>query len=126
MNREVKVTWRMLRTISHSLMIHVKVSEDYIHLSLINMADNILPVLPIRDLINEESEPTMPFKLATGTKPSILHLRVLFCPCVVHKGTSHVDTKELNMHHKAQKGFWSIFIEIPHHQRYYIAYIPHK
>ena len=42
-------------------------------------------------MINEDSDPTKPHKLATGTKPSMSHLRVLFCPCVVRKATEHVE-----------------------------------
>ena len=67
--------------------------------------DHIFLVLPIKDLINEDGDPTTPYKLATGTKPSVSHLRVLFCPCVVGKATAHVETKALNMRHQAQKGF---------------------
>ena len=63
-------------------------------------------------------------KLATGTKPSVSHLRVLFCPCVVRKATAHVETKTLNMHHQAQKGFHGIFVGIPEHQRGYLLYVP--
>ena len=67
--------------------------------------DHIFPVLDIKDLIKEDGDPTTPYKLATGTKPSVSYLRVLFCPCVVRKATAHVDTKTLNMRHQAQKGF---------------------
>ena len=73
--------------------------------------------LPIKDLINEDGDPTTPYKLATGTKPSVSHLRVLFCPCVVWKATAHVEIKTLNMRHQAQKGFRGIFVGIPHHQK---------
>ena len=62
-------------------------------------------LLPIKDLINKDGEPTTSFKLVTGMKHSILHLRVLFCPCVVWKPTAHVGTKSLNMSHQAQKCF---------------------
>ena len=31
MNRRVKVTWIMLHTIAHSLMVHARVSEYYIN-----------------------------------------------------------------------------------------------
>ena len=86
--------------------------------------DHIFPVLPIKNLINEDGDPTTPFKLATGTKPSVSHLRVLFCPCVVHKATAHVETKTLNMRHQAQKGIRGIFIGIPEHQKGYLVYIP--
>ena len=69
------------------------------------MADHIFPVLPIKDMVNKYDEPTTPFKLVTCTKPSVSHLCVLFCPCVLRKATAHVDRKSLNMHHQAQKFF---------------------
>ena len=72
--------------------------------------DNIFPVLPIKDLINEDGNPTMPFKLATGMKPSISHLIVLFYPCVVWKATKNVGKKALNMRYQAQKGFRGVFV----------------
>ena len=75
--------------------------------------DHIFTVILIKDLINEDDYPTMPFKLATGMKPSVSHLRVLFCPCVVCKATAHVDKKALNMCHQSQKGFCGIFVGIP-------------
>ena len=86
--------------------------------------DHILPVLPIKDFINEDGDPTTPYKLATGTKTSVSHLRVLFCPCVVRKHTVHVETKTLNMRHQAQKGFRGIFVGIPQHQKGYLVYVP--
>ena len=85
---------------------------------------HIFLVLPIKDLINEDGDPTTPHKLATGTKPSVSHLCVLFCPCVVYKATEHVDTKTLNMRHQAQKGFHSIFVGIPEDQKGYPVYVP--
>ena len=75
------------------------------------------PVLPLKNLINEDDEPIMPFKLETGTKPSILHLTLLFCPCVVKESTANVGTKMLNMCHRAQKGICGIFVGIPQHQK---------
>ena len=87
-------------------------------------ADHIFPVLPIKDLINKDGDPTKPFKLATGTKPSVSHLRVLFCPCVVRKATAHVGTKALNMRHQSQRGFRGIFVGIPQHQKGYLVCVP--
>ena len=88
------------------------------------MIDHIFPILPIKDLINEDGDPTTPHKLETGTKPSVSYLHVLFCPCVVQKATAHVEIKTLNMRHQAQKGFRGIFIGIPEHQKGYLVYIP--
>ena len=70
MNAKVKVTCITLHTISHSRMVHSRVLEAYIH--------HIFLVLIIQDLINKDDEPTTPFKLVTGTKPSVSHLRMLF------------------------------------------------
>ena len=105
MNRQVEVTCRTLRTVAHSLIVHARVLEAYIYSALIYMTDHIFPVLSIKYLINEDGNPTMTHKLATGTKPSVSHIRVLFCPCVVRKATAHVETKMLNMRHQAQKVF---------------------
>ena len=45
----------------------------------INVYDiSYFPVPRIKDLINKDGNATTPFKLATGTKPSVSHLRVLF------------------------------------------------
>ena len=76
MNGQVEVAWRMLRTILHFRIVNARVSESYIHFSFMHMTDHIFPVLPIKDLINKDGEPTTPFKFATGKKPSVSHLRI--------------------------------------------------
>ena len=113
MNGQVEVTWRTLRTVAHALMLHAIVPEVYVHFALMYTTDHIFPVLPIKDLINKDGNTTTPHKLATGTKPSVSHLRVLFCPCVVRKSTAHVETKTLNVCHQGQKWFRGIFVGIP-------------
>ena len=85
---------------------------------------NIFPVIPIKDLINKYGDLTTPYKLAKGTKLSVSHLCMLFCPCVLRKSTAHVETKTLNMRHQAQKGFCGIFVGIPEHQKGYLVYVP--
>ena len=118
------MTWRTLCTVAHSLMVHGRVPENCLHFALMYTTDHIFPVLPIKDLINKYGDPITPYKLATGTKHSVSHLRVLFCPCVVRKATAHVETKTLNMRHQAQKGFCRIFVGIPQHQKVYLVYVP--
>ena len=90
MNRQVEVTWRTLSTVPYSLMVHARVPEVFVYFALMYATDHIYTVLPIKDLINEDGDPTTPHKLATGTKPSVSHLRMLFCPCVVRKSKAHV------------------------------------
>ena len=52
MNGQVEVAWRTLRTVTHSLMVHARVLEVYVHFELMYMTDHIFPVIPIKDLIN--------------------------------------------------------------------------
>ena len=81
------------------------------------MTDNIFLVLLIKHLVNHYGEPTIPHKIPTGAKLLVSNLHILFCPCVVQKLTSHVDTRSLNMHHQSQKGFWGIFVRFPQHEK---------
>ena len=85
--------------------------------------DHIFPVLPIKYMINEDDKTTTTFKLVTGTKTSVSHLPVLFCPCVVRKYTSYVGTNWLNMCHQAQNNFRGIFVIIPQYQKVYLVYV---
>ena len=85
--------------------------------------DHIFLILPIKDLINEDGDPTTPHKLATGTKPPVSHF-LFFFPCAVQKAMAHVETKMLHMRHQAQKGFLVIFVGIPQHQKVYLVYVP--
>ena len=124
MNGQVEGTWRTLRTFTHSLMVHSRVLEAYIHFALMYTTDHIFSILLVKGLINEDGDPTTPHKLATGMKPTVSHLRVLFCPYVVRKSTAQLDTKAVNVCHQALKGFGSIFVVIPEHQKGYLVYVP--
>ena len=106
------MTWQTLRTITHSIMVHARVSDKYINFALMYTTDHIFPVLPIKHLVNQYGEPTTPQKLVTGTKPSVSNPCVLFYPCVAQNATAHIDTKSLNMRYQSQKGFRGIFVEI--------------
>ena len=111
MNVQVKLTWKTLRTIACSLMVHARVSEVHIHFALMYTTDHTFPVLPIKDMINKDGDPNTPFKLATGTNSSVSHLCVLFFPYVVRKATAHLGTKALNVRHQAQKVFAVYLLE---------------
>ena len=105
MTGQVQVTWRTLHTTVYSLIVHARVLEEYIHFAFMYTTDRIFPFLPIKDLINKYGDPSTQFKLATVTETSVSHLRVLFCPCVIRKATSHFNKKAINMRQQAQKCF---------------------
>ena len=71
MNGKVEVECQSSRTITHSIMVHSQVSEEYIHFALMYKTDHIRPVLPIKKLVHQDGEPTTPQKLETGTKASV-------------------------------------------------------
>ena len=86
MNGQVEVTWRTLLTIARALMVHPRVPEIYVHFAIMYMTDHIFPVLPRKDLINEDGDPTTPYKLETGTKPPVSHFRVFSVCCTESYG----------------------------------------
>ena len=43
MNGQVEVTWRTLRTVAHTLMVHARVLEVCVHLALMSTSDHIFP-----------------------------------------------------------------------------------
>ena len=43
-NGQGEVTWRTLRTVAHSFMVHARVPEVYVHFALIYTTDHIFPV----------------------------------------------------------------------------------
>ena len=56
MNGKVEVTWSTLRIVAQALMVHARVPEVYVHFALMYTTDHIFPVLPIKDLINNECQ----------------------------------------------------------------------
>ena len=89
MNGKVEVTCITLRTVAHSLMVNDRVLEVYVHFALMYMIDQIFPVLPIKDIINNYGNPTTPHNPATGTKPSVSYLHVFVSMCAVDLRTTH-------------------------------------
>ena len=118
LNRQAKVTWRMLCKVSNSLMVHAySFLINVYDISYFSSSTNQRPD-------KKDGDPTTPFKLVTGKKSSVSHLRVLLCPCVIRKATAHIYKKALNMCHQAHKGFRGIFVGIPQHQKGYLFYVP--
>ena len=62
-NGLVKATWRTLKVIAHSIMVHTQALYEYIHSSLMYTTHYMFTVLPIKHLINQDGEPTTPHKM---------------------------------------------------------------
>ena len=99
-------------------------AENYSHSALIYADLYALSVLPLKYLVNEKGEPCTLFELMNGEKPSVRHLRTLFCPVIVKKHTAMKDKKVVNMRHQAQKGYRGIFVGMPENQEGYLCYVP--
>ena len=66
MNRKVEVAHGTLRTITHPLMVHARVSEGLINFALMYLSYHKLRVLPTKDFINKDGNHITQSKLATG------------------------------------------------------------
>ena len=60
MNGQVEVTCRTLPTVAHYFMVNARVLEVHVHFALMYTTDHIFPVIPIKDLINGDGDPTTP------------------------------------------------------------------
>ena len=80
-NGQDEVTLRKLRTIAHSLMVHARVSEAYIHFALMYTTDHIFPILPIKDLINRYGDPKTPHTCNRYETYSMTFTRVFLYMC---------------------------------------------
>ena len=104
-------------------MVHAQVLEAYIHFTLMYTADHIFPLLPNKDLINEDGQLTMKFKFVTGRKPSIslfffwfVCCTKIYCTCW-YKGVKYASP--------IAKVICGIFFGIIQHQKGYLVYVPH-
>ena len=89
----------------------------YIHFLLMYTTKYILTFFLIKHFINQYGEPITPHKLATGAKPSVSNLRVLFFSCVVQKFTAHVHRTALNMRHHSLNKFGVSLLEFQNNKK---------
>ena len=75
-NDKFELIWKILQTTSYSIMVNIRVSDEYIYFSLMYTTDPILLVLKIKHFVNQDGETTAPHKLATRTTSSVSNLRV--------------------------------------------------
>ena len=71
MNGQVEVTWLTFQTIENLIIWNSRVSSEYIYIVLMYTTDHIFPVIPIKHLVKQDGESTMPHKLAYGMKHSV-------------------------------------------------------
>ena len=92
MNVNVEVTWRTLRTVAHSLIVYARVSEAYVHFAFMYTTDHIFPVLPIKYLINQDSDLTTPHKTCNRYKTfSVTFTCVIFSMCCTENYGARLD-----------------------------------
>ena len=74
--------------------------------------DHVFPTLPICGLVKEVN-PATPYELFHDSKPSVGHLRELFCPVIAKKFVAQKDGKQVNMRNQPQHGYCGIFVGFP-------------
>ena len=68
--------------------------------ALIYTTDDVFPVIEIKHMVDQDSEPTTLHELANGTKHLVSHRCVSFYLIFVRKATTHLEPKVLNVCHK--------------------------
>ena len=92
MNVQVEVTCQTLQNLAHSIMANARVSDKYIHFTIMYTTNHIFPFIPIKHLVNYEDELTNPktWKLAENLQ---YQTHVLYCVYLLYERQLHMLTQ---------------------------------
>jgi hypothetical protein len=79
MNSVVEQQWQTMSQIIRSILVHARLSNHFYHFAA-KYAKDILNVLPSKNLLDHNGNPTTPYFKAFRTKPKIGNFRVFGCP----------------------------------------------
>jgi hypothetical protein len=79
MNSVVERQWQTMSQIMRAILVHARLSNHFYHFAA-KYAKDILNVLPSKNLLDHNGNPTTPYFNAFRTKPKIGNFRVFGCP----------------------------------------------
>ena len=115
MNSVVERQWQNMSQIMRTLLVHARLSNHFYHFAG-KYAKDILNILPTKNILDHEGNPTTPHFKALQTKPKIGNFRVFGCPASFkrYNATSHRTQTQ-----QASRG---IFVGFPNHQAGWLFY----
>ena len=119
-------TWQSIRILAFAFLNYARVKNEFMTFAL-EHAWKIFNILPIKNLVDSDGNPTTPFYLFYKVKPSVRKMRVLFCPVVAkvydrqQKNHKTKETHHYNSSTHPQRGVPGIFVGIPRGQDGYLV-----
>jgi hypothetical protein len=115
MNSVVERQWQNMSQIMRAILVHARLSNHFYHFAG-KYAKDILNVLPAKNLLDHNGNPTTPHFKAFRTKPKIGSFRVFGCPASFKRYTA---TTRRTQNQQASRG---IFIGFPNNQAGWLFY----
>ena len=122
MNGLAERTWRSLRDLAFSMIVHAHVGDEFYDFAL-DHAWKIHNCLPIRGL-QKEGNPVTPYELFYGAPPCISKFRVLFCPVVMSIGLRTVNGHVCDRRNNPERGIRGIHVGLANRSEGYLIYVP--
>lgn len=124
--------WQSIRNIAFKTMAHAHVGDEFYDFA-IEHAWKVFNMLPIRDLLDDEGNPTAPISTYKHKKPMLSRLKAMFCPCVINNGANKrpkdpdhpkrpraVNTRA----NCGERGIKAIHVGLPRYQNGWLCYLP--
>jgi hypothetical protein len=105
--------------IIRSILVHARLSNHFYHFAA-KYAKDILNVLPSKNLLDHNGNPTTPYFKAFRTKPKIGNFHVFGCPASFKRHTA------LTHRTQVQQATRAIFIGFPSNQAGWLFYTEDK
>jgi hypothetical protein len=115
MNSVVERQWQNMSQIMRAILVHARLSNHFYHFAG-KYAKDILNVLPTKNLLDHNNNPTTPHFKAFRTKPKIGNFRVFGCPA------SFKRYNATSRRTQTQQASRAIFIGFPSNQAGWLFY----
>ena len=122
MNGLAERSWRSVRDLAFSMMVHAQVGDelyDFAH----NHAWKVFNCLPISGL-QKECKSTTPFELFFGQAPSLRRSKVLFCSAIMAIGEKTFEGRTLDRRNNPERGIRGIHVGIANRSEGWLIYAP--
>jgi hypothetical protein len=115
MNSIVERQWQTMSEIIRAILVHARLSNHFYHFAA-KYAKDIINVLPSKNLLDHNGNPTTPHFLAFRRKPKIGNYRVFGCPASFKRYTAQTHRTQ------TQQATRGIFIGFPSNQAGWLFY----
>ena len=121
-NGLVERHWGTIVKLANALLLHARLNRKFFYYAA-KYAQYIHDIIPVKNLLDAEGNPTTPYFLATGRKPAVKHFRVFGCPAVFKRYEVSDNGKRVKNKY-TQQGMRGIFVGLPDDSAGWLFYVP--